>query len=74
VNSENRAKRLRAEVEKRLGASAAHQGTTAKTAEEMLAKAPKRKSASEDDVLEQALLHVAHKECGWKDGVRGGLA
>jgi len=57
VNSDNRAKRLRAEIEKRLGASAVHQTTSAKTAEEMLAKAPKRKSASEDDVIEQALLH-----------------
>jgi hypothetical protein len=57
VNSENRAKRLRAEVEKRLGASAVHQGTSAKTVEEMLAKAPKRAGAPEDDDLEQALLH-----------------
>jgi hypothetical protein len=57
VNSENRAKRLRAEVEKRLGASAVHQGTSAKTVEEMLAKAPKRTRAPEDDDLEQALLH-----------------
>jgi hypothetical protein len=57
VNSENRAKRLRAEIEKRLGASAVHQGTSAKTVEEMLAKAPKRTRAPEDDDLEQALLH-----------------
>jgi Protein of unknown function (DUF2384) len=56
VNSENRAKRLQAEIEKRLGASAVHQGTSAKTTEEMLAKAPKRTRAPDHD-LEQALLH-----------------
>jgi hypothetical protein len=42
VNSENRAMRLRAEVEQRLGASAIHQSTVAQTADEMLAKSPKR--------------------------------
>jgi SEC-C motif/Protein of unknown function (DUF2384) len=57
VNSENRAKRLQAEIEKRLDASAVHQGTSAKTAEEMLAKAPKRPRAPDGDDLEQALLH-----------------
>jgi hypothetical protein len=58
VNSENRAKRLRAEIEKRLGASATHRSTSALTADEMLAKAPKRTKAQakEDIEFEQALL------------------
>jgi hypothetical protein len=58
VNSENRAKRLCQEVEKRLGASATHQGTSVKTLDEMLAKAPKRTraQAKEDTEFEQALL------------------
>jgi SEC-C motif/Protein of unknown function (DUF2384) len=58
VNSENRAKRLRQEFEKRLGASATHQSTSVKTADEMLAKAPKRTraEAKEDTEFEQALL------------------
>ena len=41
VNSEKRAKRLRNEIEKRLGANATHQKTVAQTADEMLAKSPK---------------------------------
>jgi len=58
VNSENRAKRLRAEIEKRLGASATYQSTGAQTVEEMLAKAPKRTraQAKQDVEFEQALL------------------
>jgi hypothetical protein len=58
VNSENRAKRLRQEVEKRLGASARYQSTRVKTVDEMLARAPKRTSAQakEDTEFEQALL------------------
>jgi hypothetical protein len=58
ANSENRAKRLRAEIEKRLGASATHQSTNVKTVEEMLAKAPKgtRSHVKEDSEFEQALL------------------
>jgi hypothetical protein len=44
VNSEKRAKRLRNEIEKRLGASATHQRTVAQTVEEMVAKLPKRNS------------------------------
>ena len=58
VNSENRAKRVRAEIEKRLGSSAMHESTNAKTVEELLAQAPKRtrEQAREDDLLEQALL------------------
>ncbi len=59
VNSENRAKRFRAEIQKRLGSSATHQSTKAKSVEEMLSSAPKRPRAQpkEDDELEQALLH-----------------
>lgn len=58
VNSENRAKRLHGEIEKRLGAFATHQSTSAQTADEMLAKAPKRTNvqAKKDDEFEQALL------------------
>jgi hypothetical protein len=58
VNSENRAKRLHVEIEKRLGASATHRSTSAQTAEEMLAKTPKRTNAQakKDDEFEQALL------------------
>jgi hypothetical protein len=41
VNSRKRAKRLRAEIEKRLGASATHQSTIAQTVDEMLAKSSK---------------------------------
>jgi SEC-C motif/Protein of unknown function (DUF2384) len=58
VNSANRAKRLRAEIEKRLGASSTHQSTDAKTVEEMLAKPPggTRARAKEDNEFDQALL------------------
>jgi hypothetical protein len=58
VNSENRAKRLRAEIEKRLGASATHQSTNVRTVEEMLAKAHKgtRSHVKEASEFEQALL------------------
>ena len=45
VNSEKRAKRLRDEIEKRLGANATHQRTVAQTVDEMVAKSPKRNSA-----------------------------
>ena len=58
VNSENRAKLLRAEIEKRLGSGATHQGTVAQTVDEMLAKSPKRDRIREkidedtvDDIL-----------------------
>jgi hypothetical protein len=44
VNSEKRAKRLRNEIEKRLGASATHQRTVAQTVDEMVSKLQKRKS------------------------------
>lgn len=59
VNSENRAKRLRAEIERRLDPSVTHQSTRTKSVEEMLAGAPKRPRAQpkEDGELEQALLH-----------------
>jgi len=57
VNSENRAKRLRAEIEKRLGPSATHQHTIAKTVDEMLAKARKglKAQAKRDDEFAKAL-------------------
>jgi len=45
VNSENRAGRLRAGIEKRLGALATHQTTVAQTPEDMLKNAPKKKTA-----------------------------
>jgi Protein of unknown function (DUF2384) len=41
-NSENRANRLRREIEKRLGSLARHESTTAQTTDEMLAKAANR--------------------------------
>jgi hypothetical protein len=44
VNSENRAARLRAGIEKRLGALANHQTTVAQAPEEMLKKSPKKKT------------------------------
>jgi hypothetical protein len=59
VNSENRAERLRAEIEKRLGPSATHQNTIAKTADEMLAEAPKglkARAKRDDESVEAAIL------------------
>lgn len=58
VNSENRAKRLRAEIDKRLGGSATHQSTTTQTPDEMLAKTPKRidAQAKKDDEFVEHLL------------------
>jgi hypothetical protein len=58
VNSENRAERLRAEIEKRLGPSAVHQSTRAKTPEEMLKNSPKRKTPRaklDDEAVEDFL-------------------
>ncbi len=58
VNSENRAKRVRTEIEKRLGTAAVHQSTEAKSAEEMLAASPKRKQKQEkidDESVEEML-------------------
>jgi Protein of unknown function (DUF2384) len=57
-NSENRANRLRREIEKRLGSSARHESTTAQTTDEMLAKAPNRikAQAKKDDEFVEALL------------------
>ena len=53
VNSEKRAIRLRAEIEKRLGVSAAHQSSVAQTVGEMLAKSPKseRSQAKADEEI-----------------------
>jgi hypothetical protein len=42
VNSEKRAKRLRNEIAKRLGANATHERTVAQTPNEMLAKSPRQ--------------------------------
>ena len=58
VNSENRAKRLRAEIEKRLGGSATHQSTTTQTPDEMSAKTPKRinAQAKKDDKFVENIL------------------
>ena len=58
VNSENRAKRFDAEIEKRLGVLAMQQSTSTQTADEMLANAPRRNNAQakKDDEFEQALL------------------
>lgn len=58
VNSENRAKRLRGEIENRLGACATHQSTTVQTADDMLAKAPERinAQAKKDDEFVKTLL------------------
>jgi hypothetical protein len=45
VNSEKRATRLHAEIEKRLGPSAVHQCTRAQTPEEMLKDSPRRRTS-----------------------------
>lgn len=45
VNSEKRATRLHAEIEKRLGPSAVHQSTGAQTPEEMLKDSPRRRAS-----------------------------
>lgn len=49
VNSEKRAVRLRAEIEKRLGPSAVHQSTRAQTTEQLLKDAPRRTSRAKFD-------------------------
>ena len=58
VNSENRAKRIRAEMKSGSAPSATHQSTSTQTADEMLAKAPKRinAQAKKDDEFVEALL------------------
>jgi hypothetical protein len=58
VNSENRAKRLRKEIEKRLGSSAVHESTIAQTLEEMREHMP-QEEAQEAELQEaemEALL------------------
>jgi SEC-C motif/Protein of unknown function (DUF2384) len=55
LNSESRAKRLRKEIEKRLGSRALHQSTLAQTLEEMRKNAPQEKA-------EKAELREAEKE------------
>ena len=51
VNSENRAKRLRKEIEKRLGSRAVHENTVAQTLEEMR-KHPRQETAEEAELRE----------------------
>jgi hypothetical protein len=64
VNSENRAKRLRKEIEKRLGSLAIHEHTLAQTLEEMRENAPPEKA-------DHAELHEAEMEAMLRDpGVR----
>ncbi len=55
VNSENRAKRLRKEIEKRLGSSAVHESTIAQTLEEMRENMPQEEA-------EEAELRKAEME------------
>lgn len=58
VNSENRAERVRSEIEKRLGGAVVHQSTVAKTTDEMLAELPKRKQKQgelDDEIVEEML-------------------
>jgi hypothetical protein len=54
VNSEKRAVRLRAEIEKRLGSSAVHKSTSMKPVEELLANPPKRKPSEKKFKEEEA--------------------
>jgi hypothetical protein len=60
VNSENRAKRLRKEIEERLGTLATHESTRAQTLEEMRENAPKEKA-------EDAELHEAEMKAMLRD-------
>jgi hypothetical protein len=58
VNSEKRAERIRAEIEKRLGPSAAYQSTRAQTPDEMLKSLPEKSAARarlEDARMEELL-------------------
>ena len=59
VNSENRARRLRKEIEKRLGSAAIHQSTLAQTLDEMRNNAPTRgtaKAETQDAEVDALLL------------------
>ena len=58
VNSENRARRLRKEIEKRLGSIGVHQSTVAQTLEEMRKNPPKQEDAEAEshDAKFDALL------------------
>jgi len=59
VNSESRAKRLRKEIEKRLGSLAVHESTVAQTLEEMRENAPQEKAeeAERREAEMKAMLH-----------------
>jgi len=59
VNSENRARQLRKEIEKRLGVLAVHESTRAQTLEEMRNNAPQE--------AEDAELHEAEMEAMLRD-------
>jgi hypothetical protein len=57
VNSANRAKRIRAEIEKRLGSQATHVGTETETPEQMIKQAKQRKALHRsDEEIDQADL------------------
>jgi hypothetical protein len=58
VNSEKRAKRIQAEIEKRLGGAATLQGTVAKPIDELLAESRQRgedKAKSDEEAIEEIL-------------------
>jgi SEC-C motif len=55
VNSKERAERLHAEIEKRLGILAVHQGTTVKSPEEIRKNAPPRNGEEEGNASEEVL-------------------
>jgi hypothetical protein len=59
VNSEKRAKRIQAEIEKRLAGTATLRTTVAKTADEMLAKSPKRGKGSAK-IDEESVDNILH--------------
>jgi len=56
VNSENRAKRLRKEIEKRLGSAVVHESTVVRTLDEMRKHAPQEEA--EDRELREAEMPV----------------
>jgi hypothetical protein len=59
VNSENRAKRLRKQIEKRVGSGAVHEGTITQTFEEILNGRPERQAAQTElpDADFEAVIH-----------------
>ncbi|HKW61360.1 MAG TPA: SEC-C metal-binding domain-containing protein [Candidatus Acidoferrum sp.] len=75
VNSENRARRLREEIERRLGNDAVHKGTVVKTLEEIAKSAPSRKKTPKDEekllrdpeIREQFQVHLQKQVEAWVD-------